>query len=104
MAHLEFACSEFEAMSMRPALERALALRAGSPSLPAPKPGYPDGLSAREMEVLRLLADGKSNQQIADDLVISLNTVFRHVSNIFGKIGVTNRAEATAYAHRQGLM
>jgi NarL family two-component system response regulator LiaR len=49
-------------------------------------------------------AEGKSNQQIADELVISLNTVFRHVSNIFGKIGATNRAEATAYAYRQGLM
>jgi DNA-binding NarL/FixJ family response regulator len=60
-------------------------------------------LSAREIEVLRLLAAGRSNQQIADELVISLNTVRRHVSNIFDKTGVTNRAQATAYAKDHGL-
>jgi DNA-binding NarL/FixJ family response regulator len=61
-------------------------------------------LSQREMEVLRLLAAGRSNQQIADELVISLNTVRRHVSNVFDKTGVANRAQATAYAHRHGLI
>jgi DNA-binding CsgD family transcriptional regulator/pimeloyl-ACP methyl ester carboxylesterase len=61
------------------------------------------GLSIRETEVLRLLAAGKSNQQIADDLVISLNTVRRHVSNIFDKTGVANRAEAATYAARNGI-
>ena len=60
-------------------------------------------LSAREVEVLRLLAAGRSNQQIADELVISLNTVRRHVSNIFDKTGVANRAQATAYAKDNGL-
>jgi DNA-binding CsgD family transcriptional regulator/pimeloyl-ACP methyl ester carboxylesterase len=60
-------------------------------------------LSGRELEVLRLLAAGKSNQQIADDLVISLNTVRRHVSNIFDKTGVANRTEAATYAARNGL-
>jgi pimeloyl-ACP methyl ester carboxylesterase/DNA-binding CsgD family transcriptional regulator len=62
-----------------------------------------EGLSARELEVLRLLAAGKSNQQIADALVISLNTVRRHVSNIFDKTGAANRAQATAYAKDHGL-
>jgi DNA-binding NarL/FixJ family response regulator len=61
------------------------------------------GLSTREVEVLRLLAAGKSNAQIADELVISLNTVRRHVSNIFAKIGVENRTEAASYAHRNSL-
>jgi DNA-binding CsgD family transcriptional regulator/pimeloyl-ACP methyl ester carboxylesterase len=61
------------------------------------------GLSSREMEVLRLLAAGRSNQDIADQLVISLNTVRRHVSNIFDKTGVTNRVEAAQYATRNGL-
>jgi DNA-binding CsgD family transcriptional regulator len=61
-------------------------------------------LSARELEVLRLLAAGKSNQQIADELVISLNTVARHVSNIFDKTGVANRAEAASYATRRGFV
>ena len=60
-------------------------------------------LSAREIEVLRLLAAGRSNQQIADELVISLNTVNRHVSNIYTKTGAANRAGAVGYAHRHGL-
>jgi DNA-binding CsgD family transcriptional regulator/pimeloyl-ACP methyl ester carboxylesterase len=63
-----------------------------------------DGLSSREVEVLRLVAIGKSNQQIADELVISANTVARHVSHIFDKIGVDNRVQATAYAHRHALL
>ena len=66
------------------------------------KPGVVP-LSQREIEVLRLLAAGKSNQQIADELVISLNTVNRHVSNIYAKTGAANRAEAVGYAHRHGL-
>jgi DNA-binding CsgD family transcriptional regulator/pimeloyl-ACP methyl ester carboxylesterase len=64
----------------------------------------PDRLSLREVEVLRLIAAGKSNAQIADELVISQNTVIRHVSNIFAKTGVANRAEATSYAHRHGVI
>lgn len=61
-------------------------------------------LSDRELEVLRLLAAGRSNQQIADSLVISLNTVRRHVSNIFAKTGAANRADAVSYAHTHGLI
>jgi DNA-binding NarL/FixJ family response regulator len=64
----------------------------------------PDGLSLREVEVLRLIAAGKSNAQIADELVISQNTVIRHVSNIFAKIGAANRAQATAYAKDRGIV
>jgi DNA-binding NarL/FixJ family response regulator len=60
-------------------------------------------LSLREIEVLRLLYAGKSNQQIADELVISLNTVRRHVSNIFDKTGAANRTEAAGYARDHGL-
>ena len=63
----------------------------------------PDGLSQREAEVLGLIAAGKSNQQIAEDLVISQNTVIRHVSNIFAKTGSTNRAQAAVYARDHGL-
>jgi DNA-binding CsgD family transcriptional regulator len=59
-----------------------------------------DRLTPREVEVLRLMAAGRSNQQIADELVISLNTVLHHVSHIFGKIGATNRAAAATYAAR----
>jgi pimeloyl-ACP methyl ester carboxylesterase/DNA-binding CsgD family transcriptional regulator len=66
--------------------------------------GVPAGLSAREADVLRLIAAGKSNQQIADELVISLNTVLRHVSNIFAKTGAANRTEAAGYARNRSLI
>ena len=52
------------------------------------------------MEVLRLLAAGKSNREIADALVISYNTVERHINHIFQKTGAANRVEAATYAHR----
>ena len=63
----------------------------------------PEGLSQREVEVLRLLAAGQSNQQIADELVITRNTVRRHVSNIFDKTGLVNRAQAGVYARDNGI-
>ena len=54
--------------------------------------------------MLRLIVAGMTNQQIGDELLISLNTVARHVSNIFAKAGVANRAEAASYAYQQGLV
>ena len=60
-------------------------------------------LSARELEVLALLADGCSNQEIAAQLIIALGTVKRHVSNIYGKLGVNSRTQAVAYAREIGL-
>ena len=60
-------------------------------------------LSPRESEVLSLLAAGQANLEIAAALAVSVHTVERHVANIFGKLGVRNRAEATAWAHRHGL-
>ena len=67
------------------------------------KPKSPSGLSAREAEVLRLVAAGRSNGAIAEHLVISEKTVARHVSNIFTKLGLSSRAAATAYAYEHGL-
>lgn len=61
-------------------------------------------LSAREAEVLRLLAAGKTNKEIAAALVISQHTAGRHVENIFTKLGVTSRAAATAYAYEHSLL
>lgn len=61
------------------------------------------GLTAREAEILRLVASGATNRGIADELVLSEKTVARHVANIFGKLGVSNRAAATAFAHRHGM-
>ena len=63
----------------------------------------PDGLTAREVEVLRLVARGRSNPQIAQDLFLSQKTVQRHLSNIFGKTGVTSRTAAAAYAFEHRL-
>jgi DNA-binding NarL/FixJ family response regulator len=80
--------------------------RAGGPESRSgpPRPSYPDGLSQREVEVLRLVASGKSNAQIADELVISVNTVQRHVGNILNKTGLTNRTQAASYAHGAGIV
>jgi DNA-binding NarL/FixJ family response regulator len=61
-------------------------------------------LTERELEVLRLLADGHSNREIAEQLVLSTRTVERHIENVYAKIGVNGRAAATAYAVRQQLV
>jgi DNA-binding NarL/FixJ family response regulator len=108
--HLEFAIDELRAMGMQPALERALRLRedhlqaAQQAAAPRTRPVYPGGLSPREVEVVRLVAAGKSNQQIADALVISVNTVIRHTSSIFRETGAANRVEAASFAARHGLL
>jgi DNA-binding NarL/FixJ family response regulator len=60
----------------------------------------PDGLTAREAEILRLVALGKTNKEIATDLVISVHTVERHVQNAYRKISARNRAEASTYVAR----
>jgi len=62
------------------------------------------GLTRRELEVLRLVARGMSNQEIAADLVLSGHTVHRHVSNVLGKLGVSSRAAAVAEAARLDLL
>lgn len=62
------------------------------------------GLTAREVEVLRLVATGRTNHAIADELIISEKTVARHVSNIFTKLNLSSRAAATAYAYEHDLL
>jgi DNA-binding CsgD family transcriptional regulator/pimeloyl-ACP methyl ester carboxylesterase len=83
------------------------------PGNPSPSPGMtsaaghtvppPHGLSRRELEVLRWLAAGESNRQIARRLGLSPHTIERHVANLYRKIGARGRADATAYALRNGL-
>ena len=63
-----------------------------------------EGLTQRELEILRLLARGKTNRGIAQELVISEKTVASHVSHIFTKLGVTSRSAATAYAYDHDLV
>ncbi|MGH2726308.1 MAG: response regulator transcription factor, partial [Actinomycetota bacterium] len=67
-------------------------------------PKAPGGLSAREVEVIRLVASGKTNRAIAADLVLSEKTVARHMSNIFTKLGLSTRAAATAFAYENDLV
>lgn len=69
--------------------------------MPAP---YPAVLTAREVEVLRLLAEGLTNKQMAERLVLSPKTVSSHLSSIFSKIGVTTRAAATRFAFEAHLL
>ncbi|HZP57928.1 MAG TPA: LuxR C-terminal-related transcriptional regulator [Dehalococcoidia bacterium] len=98
-AALEFeaAARTFEALgATRDAAEASGLLRA------EPRDGSP--LSAREREVLRLLAQGKTNRAIGDALFISEKTVARHVGNIYVKLGVSTRAAATAHAYHHGLV
>jgi len=85
---------------------RAQALAFGESSAEGPVPNgtaAPDGLTARELEVLRLVASGRSNREIACELVLSVRTVERHVTNLYAKIGARGKADATAYAFRHGL-
>jgi pimeloyl-ACP methyl ester carboxylesterase/DNA-binding CsgD family transcriptional regulator len=84
--------------------ERARARTSGEVASSSPADTDPAGLSRRELEVLRLIAAGRSNRDIAEELVISRNTVDRHVSHILAKIGAANRAEAAAYAAKQRLL
>ena len=62
------------------------------------------GLTARELQVLRLVAEGETNKAIAADLFISERTVDRHLSNIYAKLGVSSRAAATAHAYQHRLI
>ena len=91
-------------LGMRPLMERVEVLKEKAESLPAKAPKYPDRLTQREVEVLRHVALGKSNPEIAEDLFISLNTVARHLTNIFSKTGTSNRAEAAVYASQNDLL
>jgi len=79
---------------------------AGQPSTTTAKtlPTYPAGLTAREVEVLRLVAQGLSDAQVAAQLVISPRTVNFHLTSVYGKIGVSSRSAATRYAIEQHLV
>jgi len=104
MSLLDESLSISSELGMRPLMERVAARQEGI-GLQQPKaPDYPDSLSHREVEVLRLVALGRTNREIGEELFISASTVARHVSNIFTKTGVSNRAESATYASRHGLI
>ncbi|GCE29780.1 hypothetical protein KDA_52640 [Dictyobacter alpinus] len=85
-------------------LERHLRERLRQLAGKGTRPHLPAGLSLREADVLRLVAHGKSNREIAEALVISERTVANHLANIFNKTGVENRAAAAAFAVRHALL
>jgi NarL family two-component system response regulator LiaR len=88
----------------QPSLEPSIALKMLQElSHPPQRPPTPEPLSERELEVLRLLAQGKSNREIADQLVITELTVRTHVSNILGKLHLASRTQAALYALKEGL-
>ena len=90
-------------LGMLPLIDRVVALQDQVESQPTKAPAYPDGLSLREVEVLRLIAAGKTDREIGDELFISARTVNHHVGNILNKTNTANRAEAAAYAATNGL-
>jgi ATP/maltotriose-dependent transcriptional regulator MalT len=90
---LEAARAGFESLGAKPDLARLTGA-----------PAETHGLSARELEVLRLVAAGRTNRQIAVELVVSEHTVARHLQNIFGKLGVSSRTAATAFAFERRLV
>jgi DNA-binding NarL/FixJ family response regulator len=75
-----------------------------TPRAAAAVPGLVEPLSGRELEVLRLLAAGRPNQEIAEELVVALSIVKKHVTHILDKLGATNRTQATARARELGLL
>jgi DNA-binding NarL/FixJ family response regulator len=102
-------------LGMTPVLEDCERLLAGiagaaaaatsSTAAPNPLPAacHPGGLTAREAEVLQLIATGATNQEIADTLVVSVRTVERHLLHVYSKIGARRRADAVAYVLRERL-
>lgn len=90
-------------LSMRPLLDRVTELREQARPPKGMASAYPDGLTQREVEVLRLVALGKANREIAEELIISIRTVGNHVHSILDKISAANRTEAANYAVRHGL-
>jgi DNA-binding CsgD family transcriptional regulator len=95
---LEAASDVFAQLEAAPDLARVDSLTRRVPSIDA------HGLTARELQVLRLVAAGETNKAIAAELVLSERTVDRHVSNIFTKLGVSSRTAATAYAYKHQLV
>jgi len=93
---LEAACATFRQLGAAPAADEAQRLLGGA--------DHPAGLTGREVEVLRLVASGRSNSQIAGELVLSEKTIARHLSNIFAKLGVGSRTAAAAYAFEHHLV
>ena len=99
---LDAARCAFETLGAVPDRARVASLAAPADATGQPANSY--GLTGRELEVLRLIAGGSSNREIASQLFISEHTVARHVQNIFAKLDVSSRAAATAFAFSHKLV
>jgi len=97
------AIDEFLSVGRKPGQQSAVPLDTDANESPGSSPKT-DGLTGRELEVLRLVAGGSTNNEIADDLVLSVRTVERHIGNIYAKIGARGRADATAYALTRNIV
>jgi DNA-binding NarL/FixJ family response regulator len=108
--HLDAARETAHRLDARPLLDEIVALGAGGRTAGEARSGREargpaaSELTARETEILTLVADGRSNAEIARQLFISAKTVSVHVSNILAKLGAAGRTEAAAIARRQGLL
>jgi DNA-binding CsgD family transcriptional regulator len=101
---LEEALAITQELGMRPLMEKVVALQEKAESQPFRAPTYPDGLTQREVEVLHLIAAGKTDRQIAEELFISVTTASTHVRNLLNKTNTANRTEAAAYAAQHELI
>lgn len=108
-ASFEQAFTEGRTMPLQHAVDEALAVEPGPPSA---RPmgstesvrGAVGSLTGTELTVLRLLASGRTTKEIAAELVLAVSTVDRHITHVYGKLGARNRAEATAFASKHGLV
>jgi len=98
------AWSEGRTMALERAVDYALQPPPMAPEEPASTPAFPAGLSAREVEVLKLVARGMTNAQVAEELYVSPRTVNAHLRSVYHKIGSSTRAEATRFASEHGLL
>jgi DNA-binding NarL/FixJ family response regulator len=101
---LECAFEVFERLGARPDLATVESLVASLEDPGKAEPRRICGLTERELQVLRLIASGRTNKSIARELSLSEKTVDRHVSNIFAKTDVNSRAAATAFAYERKLV
>jgi DNA-binding NarL/FixJ family response regulator len=98
LIELEAARAVFEQLGASPDLAHVDSLLRAAPS------AHPHGLTRRELQVLRLIAAGRTNKAVANELFLSEKTIDRHVSNIFDKLDVASRSAATAFAYEHKLI
>ena len=103
--YLEQAIAAYRELGSEHHADRASSLLADLPHRhgPGAAASYPAGLTEREVQVLQLIAAGRTNSEIADALVLSVRTVERHITNAYAKIDARGKADATAFVLRHGL-